>query len=481
MTNAAITTRFAPSPTGYTHLGNLRTALFNALLARAGGGRFLLRSEDTDRDRSAEEFLDALCEDLRWLGLDWDLGPDSPEEANNGGPFRQSERGAIYRRYFDRLTEKGLAYSCFCSREQLEHSRRAQQRAGKAPRYQGTCRELDPKDIQKRLAEGQRPTLRFRVADEGCIEFTDLAKGAQRFDLADIGDFIVRRSDGTPAFFYSNALDDSLMGVTHVLRGEDHLANTPRQIALLRSLDLQVPEYGHLSLIVDDDGKPLSKRHGASSLREFRALGYLPAALNNHLFRLGHASDSGELMSLDEMAAHFDCRNLGRAPARHDTVQLDHWQKLAVMQLGDAEIKTWLGADTDGIYLDGLVPEDDETDFIELVRENLQRPAEGADWMNILFRDDAIAGEIVTAGLSNTDPEFFETAAGLWQQEHASFHAFSSKLSAQTGSKGRKLFMPLRLALTGRTHGPELEKIAALMGGDRVELRLRQAVQYCAA
>ena len=479
MNNEVVTTRFAPSPTGYTHLGNLRTALFNALLARAASGEFLLRSEDTDRDRSAEKYLDALCDDLHWLGLDWDLGPDMEDGAGGRGPFRQSERQLIYQGYFDKLSERRLAYPCFCSRLDLDRSRKAQQRANQAPRYAGTCRELDEKDVNERLLDGQRPTLRFRVADEGVVEFTDLAKGPQKFELADIGDFIIRRSDGTPAFFFSNALDDSLMGITHVLRGDDHLANTPRQIVLLRSLDLDVPEYGHLSLIVSDDGKPLSKRHGVASLKDFRALGYLPLALNNHLFRLGHASDSGELMTLAEMAGHFDCAHLGRAPARHDPVQLDHWQKLAVMKLSDGEVKTWLGADADGDYFNGMVPADKEENFISLVRDNLQRPAEGARWAKILFRDEAMIGEMIVAGLSNIDPNFFETAVSLWGKGHDSFHDFSSQLSEKTGHKGKKLFMPLRLALTGELHGAELEKIAVLMGKDRVERRLREATEKC--
>ena len=479
MNKVTVTTRFAPSPTGYTHLGNLRTALFNALLARAAGGEFLLRSEDTDRDRSAEKYLDAMCDDLRWLGLDWDLGPGMEDSAGERGPFRQSERQAIYQAYFDKLSEQRLAYPCFCSRQDLERSRRNQQRASKAPRYAGTCRELSEQDIKERLLDDQRPTMRYRVADEGVVEFTDLAKGPQRFDLADIGDFIVRRSDGTPAFFYSNALDDSLMGVTHVLRGEDHLTNTPRQIVLLRSLGLDVPAYGHLSLIVGDDGKPLSKRHGTGSLKDLRELGYLPLALNNHLFRLGHASDSGELMTLDEMTGHFDCAHLGRAPARHDPVQLDHWQKLAVMKLSDEEIKTWLGADADGVYLDGMVPADQEVAFIGLVRDNLQRPSQAVEWAKILFADEPISGELITAGLSHIESGFFEEAAGLWSEGHSSFRDFSSQLSEKTKQKGKKLYMPLRVALTGELHGPELEKIAALMGKDRVERRFLEAAERC--
>ena len=274
MTRPAVT-RFAPSPTGSLHLGNARTALFNFLLARQLGGQFLLRIEDTDLERSAERYLAELIDDLHWLGLGWDAGPDI------GGahePYRQSQRNAIYAEYFARLATSGLVYPCYCTPLELEVSRRAQLAAGRPPRYAGTCRELSAGERDAKLAGGLKPSLRFRVPQGRSVEFHDFVRGAQRFASEDIGDFIVRRADGNAAFFFCNALDDALMGVTHVLRGDDHLTNTPRQILLLEALGLDIPQYGHVALLTGMDGAPLSKRHGSVSVREFRERGFLPQA-----------------------------------------------------------------------------------------------------------------------------------------------------------------------------------------------------------
>ncbi|HLJ37839.1 MAG TPA: glutamate--tRNA ligase, partial [Steroidobacteraceae bacterium] len=268
-------TRFAPSPTGELHLGNVRTALFNLLLARHGGGRFLLRIEDTDAQRSLEAHTQSLLEELRWLGIEWDAGPDREDAL---GPYRQSQRTAHYAAYFAQLEKRGAVYSCFCTPLELEASRRAQLAAGRPPRYAGTCRELSAAERARRAAQGVAPTLRFRVPAGVQVTFEDLVHGPQSFATDDIGDFVVRRADGSAAFFFSNAVDDAAMGVTLVLRGEDHLANTPRQLLLLEALGLAPPAYGHLALLLGADGAPLSKRHGAASVREFRERGFLPQA-----------------------------------------------------------------------------------------------------------------------------------------------------------------------------------------------------------
>src|SRR2546421_7073007 len=280
-------TRFAPSPTGELHLGNARTALFNLLLARSAGGRFLLRIEDTDSERSLDSHTTALMADLRWLGIDWDAGPDREDER---GPYRQSQRGALYARQFAVLERQEVVYPCFCTPLELELSRRAQLAAGKPPRYAGTCRDLTPEARAHRQAQGPAATLRFRVPRGERVRFEDFVHGPQSFLTDDIGDFVVRRADGSAAFFFSNAVDDALMGVTQALRGEDHLANTPRQLLILRALALVAPAYGHVALIVGADGAPLSKRHAAVSVREYRERAYQPIALLNHLFRLGHST-----------------------------------------------------------------------------------------------------------------------------------------------------------------------------------------------
>ncbi|MFI4922010.1 MAG: glutamate--tRNA ligase, partial [Gammaproteobacteria bacterium] len=264
----ATRTRFAPSPTGHLHVGNARTALFCALLAARDSGAFILRIEDTDAARSHGDFETALREDLNWLGLHWQEGPDM---GGPKGPYRQSERGESYAEHMQKLADRGLVYPCFCSAKELEMARKVQLAAGQPPRYAGTCAKLITAEIEARLAKGLKPALRFRVPETGETVFQDLVRGRQVFAHRDIGDFIIRRADGSPAFFFSNALDDALMGVTHVLRGEDHLANTPRQLLLLQALGLPAPSYAHLSLIVGQGGAPLSKREGGGSLKELRA------------------------------------------------------------------------------------------------------------------------------------------------------------------------------------------------------------------
>ena len=270
---AHLVTRFAPSPTGSLHLGNARTAFFSYLWARKSGGRFILRIEDTDVERSEPRFRDALMRDLEWLGLDWDEGPDV---GGPSAPYAQSERGEWYDGLFRRLESEERAYACFCTPEELDLSRKLQRMAGKPPRYAGTCRYLSAAERARRIASGSKPTLRFAVPKDETIEFVDLVHGPQKFASNDIGDFIIRREDGTSAFFFCNAADDAAMGVTHVLRGDDHLTNTPRQLMLLDALGLRRPGYGHVGLLVGIDGAPLSKRHGSTSVQEFRDRGFLP-------------------------------------------------------------------------------------------------------------------------------------------------------------------------------------------------------------
>ena len=257
MSSTPLVTRFAPSPTGHLHLGNARTALLNYLAARKTGGRFILRVEDTDEARSSDNFMRELFEDLRWMGLDWDEGPDI------GGPhaaYRQQQRRAIYEEWLVKLDAAGLTYPCFCTPAELNISRRQQLAAGKPPRYAGTCRNLTEEQRAERLVRGQAAALRFRVPNGEVVTFNDVVHGEQRFSTDDIGDFIIRRADGSTAFFFSNAIDDALMGVTLVMRGDDHLTNTPRQMLILQALNLSIPRYAHVALLLGMDGAPLSKR-----------------------------------------------------------------------------------------------------------------------------------------------------------------------------------------------------------------------------
>jgi len=464
MDEATVVTRFAPSPTGYIHVGNVRTAFFNLLLARRHGGRFILRSEDTDQERSREEYLEALCEDLGWLGLGWDEGPDS---GGPGGPYRQSERTDIYQVYFDRLLESGTAYPCFCSARELALSRKIQLASGRPPRYAGTCSELDPAQRAARQAQGRSPTVRFRVGQGAPVEFQDLARGVQSFAREDIGDFVIRRADGSAAFFFSNAVDDSLMGVTHVLRGEDHVANTPRQILLLQALGMEVPRYGHLSLLVGDDGAPLSKRHGASSLRDLRKAGYLPGAILNHFLRLGHHGAPDGWLDPADMPGAFDVNALGRAPARYDLEQLAHWQKEAVAHASVEELAAWLAKG-------GAVPPVAMDTFIDTLRPNLMFPSDLQQWAAIIYESlPAGAGE-QDEWIANAGPAFFQAALDAYRRHGDNWPAMMADIKKATGAKGKGLFMPLRLALTGRSSGPEFEPMLRLMPPEQVTDRLEK-------
>ena len=371
-----IVSRFAPSPTGRLPLGNARTALFAWLYARGAGGRFIVRAEDTDAERSSEESLASQLEDLAWLGVDWDAGPDRED---GQGPYRQSRRGATYDALYERLQAGGHLYPCYCSQVELDVSRRAQLAAGRPPRYAGTCRNLDAAARAAHEAAGRRPTLRFRVSPGSRIDFVDGVRGTQSFAGDDIGDFIVRRADGTPAFFFCNAVDDALMGVTDVLRGEDHLTNTPRQLMVLAALGLPAPRYAHLPLLLGGDGAPLSKRHGATSLAYLRATGYLPAAVANHLLRLGHQGAPDGWLEPAELATHFSLARVGHSPARFDPQQLLHWQREAVKRLSPDAALAWLGP----ALPPGLSAEEGRR-LAGLVQHNVLFPDEAAAWAEVL-------------------------------------------------------------------------------------------------
>jgi glutamyl-tRNA synthetase len=473
MSDQSYVTRFAPSPTGALHLGNARTALFNHLAAQASGGRMVLRIEDTDAGRSEESLLVRLLEDLRWLGLDWAEGPDV---GGGHGPYRQSERGGRYAGAIRSLEARGRVYPCFCSPEELKLSRKAQLAAGRPPRYAGTCAKLSAEAVARRVADGARPALRFRVPSGQSIEFDDLIHGLQRFASDDIGDFVIRRADGSVAFFLGNALDDADMGITLVLRGDDHLANTPRQLMLLDALGLPAPRYGHLPLLLGPSGAPLSKREGAASLGDLRAQGYLPGALRNYLVRLGHACSAEGWLEPAEMARHFDLGRSSRSAAHFDEAQLKQWQREAVTHASETELLEWLAG-----RLERLGDPPRRAAFMAAVRGNLLFPADVEPLVAVvcdreLSPDDDAAREIRGAG-----GEFFEQALAAWRTQGPEFKAWTRAVGAATARKGAALFMPLRAALTGRTHGPELAPLVALMGGERVVERLAAAAAHAAA
>ncbi len=465
MIAASIKTRFAPSPTGYLHLGNVRTALFNALLARRDGGIFLLRIEDTDRERSHADYTQALLEDLHWLGLDWQEGPavGGPQ-----APYAQALRTDIYQQYYRLLEEQERAYLCFCSPTELALTRKRQLASGQPPRYPGTCARLSAVERQARLARGVQPTLRFRITPGQVVQFDDLVRGPQRCASDDIGDFIIRRADGGAQFFFCNAVDDALMDVTHVLRGEDHLSNTPRQLLLLEALHLPAPQYGHIAMIVGSDGSPLSKRHGSRSVRDLRATGVFAGALNNYLARLGHTYERDAWMELEELATGFASERLGRSPARYDEAQLLYWQAEAVARADTAELGNWLGT-----ALQAGVPPDRRGDFIDAVRPNIRLPQDAAVWAERLFGPAPAPDDAARAVIDQAGAAFFQQALAAYAAHGAAYQPLIDVLKAGAGVKGKALFMPLRAALTGVTHGPELARILALMPPELVRQRLQ--------
>jgi nondiscriminating glutamyl-tRNA synthetase len=463
-------TRFAPSPTGEIHVGNARTALFSALLAARDGGIFILRIEDTDANRSLRSHEDEMRADLAWLGLVWQEGPDL---GGPKGPYRQSERSQLYEEKLRQLAAHDKVYPCFCTALELEVSRKAQLAAGKPPRYAGTCARLSVSDIEARIARGLKPAIRFRVPETGDTTFMDLVRGRQVFAHRDIGDFIIQRADGSPAFFFSNAVDDALMGVTHVLRGEDHLANTPRQLLLLEALGLNAPQYAHLSLIVGQGGAPLSKREGGGSLRELRAEGVLPEALLNYLARLGHSYADNGFADFATLAGGFDLAHLGHSPAHFDHTQLDHWQGEAVRHADGVRLWQWMvSADPE---LERQVPAGRRDAFVEAVRGNVSRPKQGAEWAAVTYGDlpglraDA-DGAIRAAGAG-----FFDAALGVLRQAQPEFKPFAKAVSTATGLSGKPLYQPLRAALTGRLDGPEMERLWKLMDPKLIEARFDRA------
>ncbi|MGC9206961.1 glutamate--tRNA ligase [Acidithiobacillus sp.] len=499
-TTMNLKSRFAPSPTGYLHLGNARTALFAWLAARAVAGRFVLRLEDTDQSRSPQIYEKALLEDLRWLGLNWDEGPDIGGPV---GPYRQMERLDIYQKYYEALLETGQAYPCYCSAEDLAAERAVQRASGKSPRYGGRCRHLNEGQRSDLEARSIQPVLRYRVPDSGMLTVPDRVWGERSYALADLGDFVIRRSDGSPAFFFANALDDALMGVNLVLRGEDHLSNTPRQILILQALDLPVPEYAHLPLLLGSDGQPLSKRHGAASLRDLQFYGYLPEAVRNYLARLGHHYTETDLLDDQALAAGFSVEKISRAPGHFDVVQLQHWQRLALQALSDTQLWEWrdlqyalndaqlwkrlLAANLSDIE-NGLrekilkaVSEDEnlQIQFVAAVRANVLFPEDAVDWLIRCFADEAFAAlekeDTAIAALAETPAEFWPLAAMLLQQSAGDYRIWTKTLQQESGLKGKSLFMPLRAALTGRSHGPELAALLPLIGMERAQQRLHTA------
>src|SRR6266540_4365464 len=465
--------RFAPSPTGQLHVGNARTALFNWLLARGHDGTFILRIEDTDAERSTKQSEESILDDLRWLGLEWDEGPDV---GGASGPYRQSERLHLYTSYANELLSGGHAYYCFCAAQKLEDDRRKDLAAGRPPKYHGTCRDIPPEESRRRLEGGERAVVRFRVPEHLDVSFQDMVRGDVTFSTDVIGDPVLVRSDGRPAYNFAVVVDDALMEVTHVIRGEDHISNTPRQILLYRALGFAPPKFAHLSLVLGPDHTPLSKRHGATSVSEFRERGYLPEALTNYLALIGWSPRSSggevdgdaELMPMEELARRFALEDVGHSAGVFDEEKLAwvnrHYLKTAdLMRLAELSVRYFNEA--------GMQMSPDRRG-LEFLASALTMANVSVDRLNqvparlaLLFaydaeaalRDPDVASEMRAEAARAVVKALAEELATAPRLDRETFRAVANQVKARTALKGKALFHPIRIALTGRPDGPELD------------------------
>jgi len=457
--------RFAPSPTGHLHVGNARTALFNWLLARGQGGTFILRIEDTDFERSTRESERSMIEDLRWLGLDWNEGIDAGGEH---GPYRQSERLHVYRAHAAELMSRGQAYRCFCSAEQLDSDRQEALREGRPPKYSGRCRNIPPEEARQRAESGEPAVIRFRVPEQRDVVFNDIVRGEVRFSTDVIGDPVLVRSDGIPAYNYAVVIDDALMAITHVIRGEDHISNTPRQLLLYETFGWTPPAFAHVSLVLGPDHSPLSKRHGATSVQEFRERGYLPEALANYLALIGWSpGHDEELLPLDEMARRFRIEDVGHSAGVFDVEKLAwvnrHYLKIASpdrlvrLSLPYLQRVGWVAEPTDADlrFLAQIVPV--AASAVDRLEQVLPRLAFLFDFSaekaieQPEIRAEAEALRPVIDALADI------TAAQSPMLDRDAFRAMAARVRERTGQKGKALFHPIRLALTGESEGLELD------------------------
>ena len=470
--------RFAPSPTGRLHLGNIRTALFNYLFARAKDGKFLLRLEDTDRERFLPEYREGILEDMRWMGLEWDEGPES-----NGpfGPYEQSQRLDLYQSYAKKLIEEGKAYYCYVTQEETDESKRIAKLNRLPPRFDNRGRNFSKEEIERRKALGIKPTLRFRV-ESPQVKMHDLIRGDVEFNLDDmVGDFVILRADGTPTFHLAVCVDDALMKVTHVIRGEDHLSNTPKHILLIRAMGFEPPQYGHLSLIHGPGGEPLSKRLSTVSVGEFRRQGYLPEALVNYIAFLGWSpGDNREIFSWEELQKIFSLERVNKSSSIYDPDKLNWVNGQHLRALPDdvfvSRALAYLESRSDFFAAGSLSPSISSAEvarvlpaFKDAIAKFDELPTQLAFLKIPLAYENQVWLQVPSAAIL-IDAAIAILPTLNWTDPHV-YDAFIAALKPKVSVKGKELFMPVRMALTGREHGPELKKLFPLLGHQFVEQR----------
>ncbi|MGM7724560.1 glutamate--tRNA ligase [Metabacillus sp. Hm71] len=484
MTNE-VRVRYAPSPTGHLHIGNARTALFNYLFAKNQGGKFIVRIEDTDKKRNIEGGEESQLKYLKWLGIDWD---ESVDVGGEYGPYRQSERNDIYKKYYEELLERGLAYKCYCTEEELEKEREEQIARGETPHYSGKHANLTAEEQKAYENQGLKPSIRFRVPANREFRFTDMVKGDISFESEGMGDFVIVKKDGTPTYNFAVAVDDHLMKISHVLRGEDHISNTPKQIMIYEAFGWDIPTFGHMTLIVNEQRKKLSKRDESiiQFIEQYEELGYLSDALFNFIALLGWSPvGEEEIYSKEQLIEIFDAARLSKSPAVFDTQKLawmnnQYIKQLEVDQLVPLALPHLVKA---GKVSEAMSGEEKERihGLIALYQEQMSYGAEIVTLTELFFKDDITYNDEAKAVLDGEQvPEvlkaFVSELEGLEDFSAENVKAAIKGVQKATGQKGKNLFMPIRVAITGQTHGPDLPKSIAVLGKNTVLSRLENII-----
>ncbi|MGX7124765.1 glutamate--tRNA ligase [Enterococcus viikkiensis] len=482
-----IRVRYAPSPTGHLHIGNARTALFNYLFARHNDGEFIIRIEDTDLKRNIEDGEKSQLENLAWLGIDWDESPENPGEY---GPYRQSERREIYQPLIDQLLASNLAYKCYCTPEELEAEREAQRARGEMPHYGGKCANLTPEQQAEKEAQGLEPVVRFRVPRNTSFAFDDMVKGEISFESDNVGgDFVIQKRDGMPTYNFAVAVDDHFMKITHVLRGDDHIANTPKQLMIYDAFGWTRPTFGHMTLIINSEtGKKLSKRDESilQFIEQYRELGYLPEAMFNFITLLGWSPvGEDEIFSQEELVKLFDTKRLSKSPAAFDPKKLE-WVNNHYIKAMDLDKLTELCLPF--LIKAGKVEENPTPErkdwvkrVISLYQPQMSYTAEITEVSNLFFEEHPVLDDAAKAVLAEEDvptvlKAFKAQLEAMETVDAANVLAAIKAVQKETGVKGKKLWMPIRVAVSGVTHGPELPETVELLGKEKALAHLNQVM-----
>ncbi len=481
--NPSIRVRFAPSPTGYLHIGGARTALFNWLFARHHKGTFILRIEDTDEVRSTDESVNGILESMKWLGLDWDEGPtaDGKGIIGNYGPYFQMQRLDKYQAACDELIKKGMSYPCYCTPEEVEKMRELAMLAKRPPKYDGRCRNLSTEDRKIKEAEGRKKSVRFKTPTSGNTRFTDIVRGAMDFENFLLEDFVILKTSGVPTYNFACVVDDHHMEISHVIRGDDHLSNTPRQILVFEALGWKFPEYGHLAMILGSDGSRLSKRHGATSVTEYRDLGYLPEVMLNYLALLGWGTeDSQQIFTQQEMVDKFLLERCSKSPATFDPAKLiwmngEYVRKIPAEKLAEMGKPFYthknINEISPAVYVQSVALEHEK---IKLLTD-IPKLTDFLLWNDYEYREEPVAKVLKAEGAAGILDELAKRLPALDPFDVPGVESLCKALAKEKGVKNGAIFHPLRVAVSGRTEGPSLWHMVEFLGKERTLERIQRA------